>query len=79
MCDETRRPPTLSDLEHKQGSGLKPELKALLMKSAFIGSRGAIPLPVQPVAIIPRHQFATKAELDAAGIPILTGFNREAG
>lgn len=61
----------MNELASRHGDGLKPELAKMLGARAEAQLQGAVPLPVRAASSGPAHQFATKEELDRAGIPVL--------
>lgn len=75
MTDDVRRLLCLHEMAASHGTGLKPELAALLRAEAAAEAqavaRGAIPLGAARHSAGPTHQYATKAQLDAAGVTVL--------
>lgn len=60
------------------GDGLKPELETLLRQSSRTEEQGAVPLSSDLVSAGPKHQFATKEQLDRDGIPVLKAVRKPA-
>lgn len=71
MSGDLRHLLSLHDLAARFGSGLKPELEAVLRAQVDPPSSAAIPLPVRTHSVGPAHQTATEEQLSAEGITVL--------
>ncbi|MEM6547290.1 MAG: hypothetical protein AAF713_06045 [Pseudomonadota bacterium] len=71
MADFLQRLLALHSVAARYGSGLKPELAALLREREEQARLGAIPIPVRPVSAGPASQCFDDDDLSAAGVVVL--------